>query len=103
MSNNKTITKAQIIETLKHNNKVIRNRFGVKDIGLFGSYVRAEQKKASDIDVLVEFKKGYKTFNNYMDLKFFLEDIFGVKVDLVIKEAVRQELEEYIFNEVVYV
>jgi len=72
MSNYKTITKAKIITALKHNNKVIRNRFKVKDIGLFGSYVRAEQKKASDIDVLVEFEKGHKTFNNYMDLKFFL-------------------------------
>jgi predicted nucleotidyltransferase len=96
------ITKAELIETLTRHNKDIRIRFKVKDIGLFGSYVRGEQKKESDVDVLVEFEKGYKTFNNYMDLKFFLEDIFGLKVDLVIKDAVRTELKEYILTEVVY-
>ena len=96
------ITKSELIETVKRHNKDIRKRFKVKDIGLFGSYVRDEQKKESDVDVLVEFEKGHKTFNNYMDLKFFLEDIFGLKVDLVIKDAVRTELKEYIFTEVVY-
>ncbi len=96
------ITKSELIETVKRHNKDIRKRFKVKDIGLFGSYVRDEQKKESDVDVLVEFEKGHKTFNNYMDLKFFLEDIFGLKVDLVIKDAVRTELKEYILTEVVY-
>lgn len=103
MNDNKIKTKAELIKTLKKHNEDIRNKFKVKNIGLFGSYIREEQKQTSDIDVLVEFEKGYKTFNNYMDLKFFLEELFGMKVDLVIKDAVRKELKEYIMSEVVYV
>ena len=49
--------------------------------------LRGEQKEKSDIDILVEFEKGKKTFDNYMDLKFFLEEIFGVEVDLITIEA----------------
>jgi len=55
--------------------------FGVKRIGLFVSFARGEQKESSDIDVLVEFEK--PTFRNFMDLSFYLEDLFGRKVDLV--------------------
>ena len=55
----------KIIEESK--NKI--KKFGVRRIGLFGSYIRSEQKKESDIDVLVEFEKGKKTFDNYMDMQ----------------------------------
>ncbi len=103
MKSSNIMTKAKLIKILKSHNNIIRDRFKVKNIGLFGSYVRDEQKKTSDIDVLVEFEKGHKTFNNYIDLKFYLEEIFKSKIDLVIKDAVRVELKEYIFNEVVYV
>jgi predicted nucleotidyltransferase len=91
------------LNTLKHHQKDIRGRFKVKEIGLFGSYVRDEQKSESDIDILVDFQEGYKTFDNYMELKFFLEDIFHSKVDLAIKGAIRKELKEYILTEAVYV
>ena len=80
------LTASEILKKLKENREKIR-KFGVKRIGLFGSYIRNEQKKESDIDVLVEFEKGKKTFDNYMDLKFFLEDLFQCKVDLVIVDA----------------
>jgi len=59
---------------------------------LFGSYLKGEAKESSDIDVLVEFEKGKKTFDNYMELKFFLEDLFKRKVDPVIDESVKPEL-----------
>lgn len=54
--------------------------YGVRRIGLFGSYCRGEQTETSDVDILVEFEDDEKTFDNYMDLKFFLEDLFGLKV-----------------------
>ncbi|MFQ6088972.1 MAG: nucleotidyltransferase family protein [Candidatus Methanofastidiosia archaeon] len=76
--------------------------YGVKRIGLFGSYLRNEQKTDSDIDVLVEFEKDKKTFDNYMDLKFFLEDLFKCKVDLAVVEAIKPDLKPYILGSVKY-
>jgi len=58
-------------------------KFEVMRIGLFGSYAMNKQTDKSDIDILVEFEKGKKTFDNYMNLKFFLEALFKCKVDLV--------------------
>jgi len=74
----------------------------VKRIGLFGSYTRSEQKAESDIDILVEFEKNQKTFDNYMYLKFFLEDLFKSKVDLVVVEAIKPDLKPYIMRSVRY-
>jgi len=76
--------------------------FGVKQIGLFGSFVRLSQKSKSDIDILVEFKKGKKTFDNYMGLKFFLQKLFRRKVDLVIKEALKPQIKPHILKEAQY-
>jgi len=80
----------------------IRERFGVERIGVFGSFVRGEEKAESDVDVLVEFREGQKTFDHYIDLKFYLEDLFGRKVDLVMKGAIKRRLREPILSEVVY-
>lgn len=76
--------------------------FGVKNIGLFGSFARGEQTDHSDIDILVEFHNDQKTFDNFMDLKFFLEDMLGRKVDLVILEAVKPDLKSSINGSVRY-
>lgn len=58
-------------------------RFGVKRLGVFGSFVHDRQDEQSDVDILVEFEPGYKTFDNFMHLAFYLEDLFGRKVDLL--------------------
>jgi predicted nucleotidyltransferase len=79
----------------------LRRKYSVKRIGLFGSFVRGEQKETSDVDVLVEFEKGAKTFDNYMNLKFFLE-VFGKKVDLVIIDAIKPDIKDQILKEVKY-
>ena len=81
----------------------IRKTFYVKKIGVFGSFVRDKQTRRSDVDILVEFKKGHKDFFNYMRLKYYLEASLGRRVDLVVKEAVKPRLKERIFKEVVYV
>ncbi|MFH1442116.1 MAG: nucleotidyltransferase family protein [Candidatus Omnitrophota bacterium] len=91
----------KIVETIHENNEEIRN-YGVKNIGVFGSFVRAAQSRKSDIDILVEFNRGEKVFDNYMDLKFYLEKLFRRRVDLVIKEAIKPRIKHQILKEVIY-
>ena len=86
----------------KKNEHEIKKRFGVRKIGIFGSFARGEEREVSDIDVLVEFQENYKTFDNYMDLKFLLEDLFGRKIDLVTIDALRPQLKDGILQEVIY-
>jgi uncharacterized protein len=97
-----------IIEIKKKiNQKIdyIKENFQVKEIGIFGSFARGGYfvHEDSDIDILVSFNKGFKDFFNYMRLKYYLEDLLGKKVDLVIKDAVKPRLKEKILNEVQYV
>jgi len=95
------LTKEEVHKRLVENEGRIRE-YGVKRIGLFGSYVRNEQKRKSDVDILVEFEKEKITFDNYMHLKFFLEDLLGCEVDLVILEDLKRQLKPYILREVEY-
>jgi predicted nucleotidyltransferase len=81
----------------------MKSTYGVKKLALFGSSARRPRKQARDIDILVEFKDGCKTFDNYIELKFFLEDMFRKKIDLVIKDALRRELKSSIMAEAIYV
>ena len=97
------LNKSKIKLKLKENQAHINN-YGVDLIGIFGSYAREEQNQNSDIDLLVSFKEGFETFNNFMNLYYFLEDIFkGFKVELVSKNGLNQYLEPIILNEVEYV
>ena len=93
----------EITRKLKAHIAEIKERFKVKEIGLFGSRIKGEAKKGSDIDILVEFEEGGETFDNYMHLKFFLEEIFHTKVDLVMKNVLREEIKEDILSKVIYV
>ena len=92
-----------IKEFMEKNKGLLRKKYGVKITGVFGSIVRGEEKKSSDIDILVEFEEGKETFKNYMGLKFFLEDSLGRKVDLVIIETLKPMIKEDILREAVYV
>jgi uncharacterized protein len=92
----------QAIELLKQHENIIKSKFHVKSIGIFGSFIRDDQKDESDVDVLVTFEPGFKTFDNFMELKFYLEDIFVREIDLVTLEALRPQLKDYILQEVVY-
>ncbi len=95
----------EIKKILEKNNNYLRQTFHVMEIGIFGSFVKGEEKvhNDSDIDILIAFGKGYKDFFNYMRLKYYLENLLGREVDLVIKEAVKPRLKEKIFREVEYV
>jgi Predicted nucleotidyltransferases len=94
------LTKEEIIKAITEHSQDLK-AFSVEKIGLFGSFVRNEACGDSDIDLLVYFTN--KTFDNYMGLKLFLEDLFNREIDLVTPEAVRLRLREHIMNEVEYV
>ena len=74
--------------------------FGVKNIGLFGSFIRGDQTPDSDIDILIEFTPEKHTFDNFMDVAFLLEKILGRKVDLVTPEALSPHIGPHILKEV---
>jgi uncharacterized protein len=94
------VTKKIILNTLRDHKEELENRFGVMKIGIFGSYARGGAGLQSDIDILVEFNS--PTFDNYMDLKFYLEDLLKTPVDLVLNDALKKRLRPYITQEVVY-
>ena len=75
----------------------------VKRVGLFGSFLRGEQRADSDIDLLVEFRSGEKTFDSFMRLAFFLEELLGRSVELVTPESLSPYIGPHILEEVVYV
>ncbi len=84
----------------EHKNE-LEQKFKVKEIGIFGSYIRREQKKGSDIDILVEFKEPIGLFQ-FIELEEHLEKLLGLKVDLVSKKALKPRIGKYIMKEVVY-
>ena len=89
-----------ILDTLNTEMETMKSRFGVRTIGLFGSHARGEADRTSDIDILVEFDE--PTFDRYMDLKFFLEDLLGAEVDVVLADTIKPRLIPYILKEVIY-
>lgn len=93
-------TLEEIKRVLKENKTVLKERFKVKEVGIFGSFVRGEQKKRSDVDILVEFEEVISLLK-LSSLENFLTDLIGVKVDVVPKEDVRPELKERILEEVI--
>ena len=88
------------IEILRDHEQEIKRRFAVRRIGLFGSFVRGEETKKSDIDILVEFED--PTFRNFMNLAFYLEDIFSRRVDLLTPEGISHRIRPYVEKEVVW-
>jgi len=91
----------EILKKLKGIKPEAKKRYRVKEIGLFGSFVRSEQIETSDIDILVEFEEKADLFD-LVGLALFLEEKLKRKVDVVPKAALRDELKGYILQEAVY-
>ena len=94
--------RTRILALLAERRQDIAERYGVKQLALFGSAARDELGVSSDVDVLVEFA-GPATFGAYMDLKFYLEDLLGRPVDLVTEKALRRELRPRVEKELIRV
>lgn len=93
----------EIKTVLNLHQRDIREKYKVKEIGIFGSFVRGEQKKRSDVDILVEFtKKDIPDLLTLIELERYLQKLLKKKVDLVRKGGIRPELKESILREVVY-
>jgi hypothetical protein len=90
------------IISLLQKNRTQLERLGVKSLSIFGSVARGEETRGSDVDVLVEFE-GSPTFDGFMDTKFFLEDLLGRKVDLVLPQAIRPQLKPHILQDMIHV
>ena len=92
-----------VIQAIKDRRPEIKERFGVEKIGIFGSISRGDDTPSSDVDILVGFKEGQKTFDNYIELKFYLEELLEREVDLITIESVHPLMREHIMREAVYV
>ena len=92
------LNEQEILSRLKANEAVIKG-FGVRSLGLFGSFAHGQNTESSDLDLVVEFDK--KTFDAYMDLKLFLESLFDRRVDLVLADAIKPRLRSPILEDVV--
>ncbi len=94
-------TKDQVLARLLEHQAELR-RFGVRRCGVFGSFVRNAPRDQSDVDILVEFEPGQKTFDRFMHLAFFLEDLLGRRVDLITTESLSPYIGPHILGEVEY-
>jgi predicted nucleotidyltransferase len=81
---------------------LLADRFKVQTIGIFGSYVRGEQKNKSDLDILVEFSEPIGLFK-FVELEDFLSQELNLKVDLVMKDALKPRIKDSILKEAIYV
>ena len=97
-----TQTKKEVFSVIRRHQDKIK-ALGVKKLGLFGSFVRNEQNSESDIDLLVEFEVGQKSFDNFIQLSFLLEEILRWPVELVTVESISPYLRPHITQEVEYV
>ncbi|MGA1410093.1 MAG: nucleotidyltransferase family protein [Prochlorotrichaceae cyanobacterium] len=95
-------TKEEVIHLLNQHQLKLK-QFRVNRCGLFGSFVRNSISETSDVDILVEFEPDQKTFDNFMNLCFFLEEIFDRDVDLLTVESLSPYIGPHILKEVEYV
>jgi len=88
-------TREDVLEVLRHNRDTLRS-FGVRRLALFGSYARGEQTTSSDLDFVVELEE--RSFDSFMGLKLFLEDLFSRPVDLVLEHTIKPRLRPHIMK-----
>jgi predicted nucleotidyltransferase len=92
----------QLIETLRQQLPLLTERYQVESLGVFGSYVRHEQRSGSDLDVLVTFREPPGLLR-FIELENYLSDTLGVKIDLVMKDGLKPRIGQQILKEVVVV
>lgn len=95
------LTRQAVVECVNKHLAAI-HQFDVRSLALFGSVARNEASSSSDLDFLVTFN-GSATFDGYMNLKFFLEDLFGRSVDLVIERDLKTRIRQTVLDEAIYV
>lgn len=99
---NKIYNKATLIQLIESNAMTIK-RYGVDRLGVFGSFVRNEMNEQSDVDFLVEFESGKKTYKNFINLAYFLEELCGRKIELVTPTGLSKYFGDKILKSTEYV
>lgn len=90
----------KILEILRQQIPMLTERYSVETLEIFGSYVRSEQKKDSDLDVLVTFKED-PSLLTYIAIENYLSDLLGIKVDLVMKDSLKPKIGQQILREAI--
>jgi uncharacterized protein len=96
---NKLLSKEDLFKQIMGQREKL-SHLGVKNIGLFGSFVRGEQTSSSDIDILVEFVPEKHTFDNFMEVSFLLEETLGRKVEVITPEGLSPYIGPHILKEI---
>ena len=97
----KSINEIKII--LNNSKEDLKRKYGIKEIGIFGSYIRGDQKDDSDLDILIEFQENSKIgLIKFLNLENYLSDLLGIKVDLVMKSVLKPRIGKHIMAEVIY-
>ncbi|MFH1258624.1 MAG: nucleotidyltransferase family protein [Elusimicrobiota bacterium] len=94
-------TLKEIERLLKGQKEVLKKKYGIEEIGVFGSYVRKTMKQRSDLDILVEFGRTIGLLK-FVEIENYLGDLLGIKVDLVMKGALKPKIGRQILKEVIY-
>lgn len=94
--------KENLLSLIASNSGQIRN-YGVKALGIFGSFVRNEQTEQSDVDLLVDFSPEKETYRNFIDLAYFMEDLLGRRVEIITRNGLSPYIGPHILKEVEYV
>ena len=102
MKNPGNSTLDELISVLRKHLPELRERYGVCSLGVFGSYVRGRQHKRSDLDILVEIDDPSLTLFQFVELRDYLGELVGKKVDLVEKRALRPTIGKHVLEEVVF-
>jgi len=96
----RTLSLEKILEILRQQIPMFSERYNVERLEIFGSYVRSEQKKDSDLAVLVTFKED-PSLRTYIAIENYLSDLLGIKVDLVMKDSLRPKIGQQILREAI--
>jgi len=97
---NQNIFLKRLIEELRQNMPELERRYKVKKLGVFGSYIRGEQHKGSDLDLLVEFNDPPGLLK-FIEMEYYLSDLLGIKVDLVMKDTLKPTIGKRVLSEVI--
>ncbi|MFQ6056862.1 MAG: nucleotidyltransferase family protein [Methanosarcinales archaeon] len=94
----------EIRDILKKHDKKLKKRYGIKKIGIFGSYLKSEAGERSDLDIMVEFEQDVDIgLLKFVEIENYLSDLLGVKVDLVEKSGLKPRIGKHILKEVAYI
>ncbi len=95
---------SEVMDVLRRHKRELSEKYGVREIGVFGSHVRGEQAETSDVDILVEFDPNARvSLLDFVTLEMYLSDLLGVRVDLVERSALKPRIGRHVLSEVIYV